>query len=177
MIDDGVFRNWWADLCERFRMTGEDAPSQRQMKRYYRYLSARMDTDDFEAAAEAVWAEREFFPRPADFVEAARGDAESAAMDAWERVLEMAKNWRSAAPAEELGRAGRKALAQVGGIKKLALSDRSDLDFRRRDFLDAYRAALASTAGADTDRLPPMSDEGQSLLREATAGTRLEVSD
>lgn len=168
MIDEGVFKNEWADLCERFRLTGEDEPSQRQMKRYYSYLSERMDTDSFREASEAVWARREFFPKPTDFVEAVQGDAEERAHEVWDAVLEMASDWRNARPSEVLDEAGQKALRQVGGVKKLALMDKADLDFRRKDFIAAYR--VTSSRSEATGDLVPMTDDGEQLVEDAMAG-------
>ena len=66
MISHEVFMACWPRLCVRWgRTVGRE-----EAALYYRFLSARMDTEEFEIAAEMLWATREFFPKPADFVAA-----------------------------------------------------------------------------------------------------------
>lgn len=167
-INRDLFTSWIEELDDHF--PGERSP--RIIAVYWRALSDRMDTDAFEAACVRILGEREYFPPWKAFVEAVRGDSEEGAMEAWDRVLEMAKDWRNAKPSEELSEAGQKALRQVGGVKKLALMDRNDLDFRRNDFMSAYKAAAASVERT-REELPPMSEEGQEAIQAAGADLNL----
>lgn len=166
-IDRDVFTEWMGELDDHF--PGDR--SERIIAVYWRALSGRMDTEAFETACVRILGERDYFPPWKAFVEAVRGDAEEGAIEAWDRVLEMAKDWRNAKPSEVLSEAGQKALRQVGGVKKLALMDREDLDFRRNDFIGAYRAAAASVE-RQRDELPPMSDEGREVIDRAGAGMK-----
>ena len=65
MMDVEVFVDVWDRLCRRF---GRDMDREEAMA-YMDYLEAMgMGTEDFVAAARVVWARREFFPRPVDFI-------------------------------------------------------------------------------------------------------------
>lgn len=172
MIDDGVFRNWWADLCERFRMTGEDEPSQRQLKRYYRYLSERMDTDTFERAAEVVWAEREFFPKPSDFMDAAE-TPEGAALEQWELCHQIMQDSRRAHELlERMDAEGQRVVRMMGGVRQLTRTQLDEVQWRRKEFMRLYGTA---SVAAGREQIPPMSDDGKRIVEDAMAG-RLEGS-
>lgn len=163
MIDLQVFRTEWALLCERFRMTGGQEPSQLMMRRYYEYLSPRMDTEVFVAAARQVYAEREFFPRPVDFVEAA-GPGEDRGAVEWEKVSKLLRN--SGSPLDSLDEPARRAVRAMGGLFRIG-ERASELHFRRREFLEHY-AAYADPGNVPA--LPPVSEEGRRLIRQAMSG-------
>lgn len=64
MIDRNVFTKHWKSLCQRFnRQAVTD-----EAVEYRNYLDPIMDTKEFEKASRHLWATREFFPRPADFL-------------------------------------------------------------------------------------------------------------
>lgn len=169
MIDQGVFKNEWALLCERFRMTSEKAPSQPQMKRYYRYLSERMDTETFQRAAEIVWAQREFFPRPVDFVEAVDAGDEVRALEQWKFCQRLMSGDRSAL--EEMDEQGRQVVDLMGGISELRRTKIDETKWRRREFLKLYRTATEGDPGARS--IEPMTAEGRKTLEAATEDTDL----
>lgn len=62
------FTNVWTPLCRRF---GKDLGQTDEAALYLEYLNARLSEEQIRGAARALWATREFFPRPADFVLAA----------------------------------------------------------------------------------------------------------
>jgi hypothetical protein len=77
MIDEAMFYAEWEALAGRFGK-GADAT---QAAAFYDFLTDRMDTEDFVAAARTLWANARWFPRPVDFL------LVSTAAD-WEGVLE-----------------------------------------------------------------------------------------
>jgi len=164
-IDRGVFVEWMEELDAHF--PGDR--SERVVAVYWAQLSEQMSTRDFEQACVEMLGSREYFPPWREFVKAIEGDDASAAMAAWERVLEMASDWRRARPSAQLDEAGQSALRQVGGVRKLAMMDRGDLDFRRKDFLAAYR----TTPTDEPDSLPPMTEQGREQLRAAGPDVKL----
>lgn len=164
-IDRNVFVEWMGELDDHF--PGER--SERVVAVYWKALSERMGTAAFERACIEILGSREYFPPWRAFLEAVDGDSESEAMAAWERVMEMAKDWRRADPNEELDEAGQRALRQVGGIRRLAMADASELPFRRKDFLAAYQAGPSR----ERDELPPMTEQGREQLAAAAEGTGL----
>ena len=74
MIEGNVYAERWRVLANRFNrdLDPEEA------NRYYRYLSPRLDTAQFVAASEHLWAESARFPKPKDFVDAAPASATKA---------------------------------------------------------------------------------------------------
>jgi len=164
-IDRGVFVEWMEELDAHF--PGDR--SERVVAVYWAQLSEQMSTQDFEQACVEMLGSREYFPPWREFVTAVEGDDYSAAMEAWERVLEMASDWRRACPSEQLNEAGQRALRQVGGIRKLAMMNREDIDFRRKDFLAAYRISPTD----EPDSLPPMTEQGREQLRAAGPEVKL----
>lgn len=131
MIDPGVFKNEWAMLCERFRMTGDREPSQPMVRRYFEYLNARMDTEAFVEAATRVYAEAEFFPKPADFLPS-KGNR--AALQ-WEQVHGMLSN--SAQSLDALDPVAKRCVRSMGGLFQIG-SDIKALDFKRKAFTELY---------------------------------------
>jgi hypothetical protein len=134
MIDQNVFAEVWGRLCRRFRRDLDATEG----ADYLAYLNkAGMGTEDFLAQAEAVWATREFFPRPADFLE---GEA----LAGWRALLKLSEmprgdpdwwNWRDDVPK----RAWR-AMSVVGGYQTIASA--KNIVALRRAYLDAFAGVL-----------------------------------
>lgn len=143
MIDRGVFGQAWKRLEDRW---GKQA--QGMARDYLAFLSPLMDSDEFVAAATAVWATREFFPRPADFLivqrDGAYRDAVSVSMEAKEarRMGVSATNWPDRYRA--LSKFARFAIEAVGGVHIIAL----DPAKVRRDWFLAYEEAVCTVAMA-----------------------------
>lgn len=137
MIDPNVFAEAWERICRRFRQTSDP-----QMGAdYLAYLNnAGLTTEAFLAQTEAVWAVREFFPRPADFLagEAATG---------WTAILEFARRWSvhlSADDARALVGAipprAKAALDSLGGVD--VVRGAKDTPRIRREFFDAFESVV-----------------------------------
>lgn len=165
MIDAEVFASVWEKLCRRF--------NNREINReesldYLAYLNASgLTTEAFVSAAEAAWATREFFPRPADFLA-----AES--LTGWRALRELAGCGQYepdkilAARAKVPARAW-KAIQAVGGTDMIR--DARDLSYVRREFLHAYEAQVQEEA-LGLDRRPL--EEGQTSRHLRTTGGKPE---
>lgn len=77
-----VFAAAFNRLRRRFNL----GPDDEQAGDYYRYLSGVLTLEETLAAMQALWATREFFPRPADFV-LAFAPAE------WRKVQDCMERW------------------------------------------------------------------------------------
>lgn len=156
MIDPDVFAKVWDRLCRRFNRKHDPL----ELADYLDYLDGSgLSTEEFVAAADAAWATREFFPRPADFLagEGIRG---------WKALLELCEisphaeydddgedrnararlNARKAIPA----RAWR-AIQAIGGTDMIR--NARDLSYVRREYLNAYEAQVQEDAMGSA-RLP-----------------------
>lgn len=154
MIDKEVFVSEIRALERRF---GHDLHED-EVTRYHDYLSERMSTDQFRDACRAVWATREFFPRPADFVEVTAGRE-------WRTVIEAigAHN-----PPHDSGwiilhdRASERSVEAVralGGLPSLVTVYDRDPIRARKVWMEAYKTAVVEDA---MDALPS-GDRGPSL--------------
>lgn len=147
MIDRDVFAEVWARLCRRFGRKVEPA----EISDYLAYLDVcGLTTEAFVAAAEAAWATREFFPRPADFL-AGESLTGWRALQALAGVGQYEPDKIKAARAAVPMRAWR-AIQSIGGVD--AIREARDIGYVRRDFLNAYEAAVQEEAlGLDRRKL------------------------
>lgn len=162
MIDRSVFRDEWAMLCERFRLTGQREPSSVMRQRYLEYLSPRLDTEQFRAAARVVYAEREFFPRPIDFVDAAGLSTETEALEQWDlcrRVMDGSAEAEAAMTDE-----GLSVLRLMGGARTLRMTALEDVQWRRKEFLQLYGTAAEA---ARAEALPNVTPESRAAIGAA----------
>ena len=167
----GDWTDLWTLICHRYGRTPHPDLGARYLDQLER---AGLTDEEIRAGVDRVlWDDEGIygFPSPRKIADAASGtgrrDVTREAMDAWARVLDMASDWRGARPEVVLDESGQRALRQVGGIRKLALMDTRELDFRRKDFLEAYEAGHTS---AGTRALAPMTDAGRRLIEEAMNG-------
>lgn len=133
-IDEKAFKDGWALLCDRFNRE----PSKPVMAAYYQTLSAKLTTEEFRIACQVVFEQREFFPRPADFLEAVRPDPKAEAMEQWEEVQKLMRGnggW-------ELTDEGQRVVRLLGGETHLKQTTRDQTPFVRREFLQLYGDAL-----------------------------------
>jgi hypothetical protein len=139
MIDQDVFAEVWGRLCRRFNREVDLA----EADDYLAYLDAcKLTTEEFVAAADAAWATREFFPRPADFLagEGLRGwTALRAVAETSQYEHEKIREARDKVPP----RAWR-AVQAIGGVT--AIRDARDLSYIRREYLQAYEAQVQEEA-------------------------------
>jgi acetoin utilization deacetylase AcuC-like enzyme len=137
-ISKDLFLEVWTGLETRF---GKQA--QGSAANYMSYLSPLMGDEEFRAAARAVWASREFFPRPNDFLLIRQGQD-------WEKVQEAAKlagkkeDW--GAIFRSMTESGQRAIKALGGIFVIEERMQRTPDRIRRDFQDAYDVAVSGLA-------------------------------
>lgn len=145
MIERSEFIQTWESLCKRF---GRDVDGD-EAKLYRTYLEGvGMETNEFLNAAGALWATREFFPRPADFLLVGAEATWVAVQEALRHAApgtswHMDENERQ--PRTKLKEAGARALAVVeslGGLYPFAEEWTKSPLRARRAFLDAYELRI-----------------------------------
>lgn len=167
MIDRTAFAGAWKRLCRRFNRPVEAD----ELAEWYAYLSPRLETEEFLAAAQKLWASREFFPRPDDFLKAVRPSQEAEAASQWELCLQVMAGERGVL--ERMTPAGQKTVALLGGPRALGQTPVDEVHFRRREFLERYPNALESSRREGRVTLGPWSNEDSKRLREAVPNLRL----
>lgn len=141
MLDQSVFAKAWAMLKERFGAT----LSEEQTKAYFRYLSDRIETEEFREAAAMIWATNRFFPRPVDFL-----------------VIGASKEWGKLQTAldgfnpphqtnqeaiQALGPLTRKLVSDLGGFPSLKAALQKDPIRLRDQFSRNYEHAATVESG------------------------------
>ncbi len=151
MIDRDVFKAQWNLILGRFGREW-DAP---QAAAYFGFLSDQMETEEFKAAAAALWATATFFPKPSEFLMI------GAARD-WPLVLKAidtchAPDWSWAEHFRALSPRGRAACIRLGGIPamKEQLAARGDVTRLKTDFDKSFEQETAATAAALAISAPP----------------------
>lgn len=158
MIDQAAFKIEWRIICERFSRD----PSTALEARYYQSLSPLMSTAEFRLAARQVLHECEFFPPPARFVEAVRGDPELAAMDAWDVCQSVMCGSRSA---DTLDTITGKVVQLMGGEMMLRRTKLTDVAFRRKEFMRLYRLVADGHMRQEAqEALAPWTEEGREIM-------------
>lgn len=132
MIDAETFAEEWSVLEDRFGEEYSDAVQ----RRYFEYLTERMETEEFVEASRELFATRRFFPSPADFTEVAGPSEEARAYEQWRKVLREVES-RDRTDLEE---AAREAIRVLGGMRAIRNAVRSEIPFLRKEFLEVYRA-------------------------------------
>lgn len=93
------------------------------LSRYHEYLSERMDTDEFLAAVDNIWATNRFFPRPADFLTIQIEDAwrrlKEAASIGIKRHANMTADGEPVRWTDPLTPRGIQAIRDLGGIESV----------------------------------------------------------
>jgi hypothetical protein len=161
MIDEKVFRDSWALLCDRF---GREQ-SKPLMLAYYRAISPQLTTDQFKAACQRIFVEREFFPRPADFLADARPDPKAEALEQWEQVQALMKG----EPAN-LSPEAKRVVNMLGGERKLRMTDLDAIQYVRRDFMELYDDAVEVARREAGGRILP-TPEGNAITQALMDGT------
>ena len=167
MIDKQAFAEEWRRMCKRFNreLDPEEAND------FYRYLSPQMDTETFQEASQRLWAAREFFPRPDDWVEASRVSCEALAASEWELC-----QWVMRGDLKALARmsdTGRRTIRLMGGVDALRNSKVDEAHYRRAEFLRLYPTADEVERRESGTALPAWTEEGARKLKEALPKLRL----
>jgi hypothetical protein len=162
MIEQQTFSRAWKRLCTRFGRT-VDAD---EAADFHEYLSARMSTPEFLAAAQSLWATAKWFPRPADFVLVdASGE--------WRRVLEAVSRYSPpdaawVKPWDALSERAQAACRQLGGLSAMrAIYERDVLRLKA-----AWETEYERLVGQEAIALPPGE---QPRARPAAGAARREL--
>jgi hypothetical protein len=131
MLDQAIFKSAWAILCERFDRQRSDT----LMMAYYKVLAPQLSTSQFQAACARIFVDREFFPRPADFLAEVRPDPKADALEQWVQVHELMRGFGDR---HALDPAATRAVAMLGGMSKLRNTPLDSVQWVRRDFLQLY---------------------------------------
>lgn len=143
MIDPEAFHELWSRLCRRFSRKVDNE----EMADYLAYLEAvGLDTEQVTRAIEAVWATREFFPRPADFL---AGEASGG----WTAIRAFASKWTPYLSSDDarlllaaIPPRALKAMQSLGGID--VVKEAKDYARMRREYFDAFdRVLIEESAG------------------------------
>lgn len=134
-IDRSVFTREFTLLLERF---GKD-PHPLMTARYFEWLDARLNTQQFEQAARTIFAEDTYWPAPIRFLHAAKGDPAQLARQEWDALLQAAAKGELA----PLSEAGKAALRALGGWARVAYANEGALPSLRKAFLESYTGQTA----------------------------------
>jgi hypothetical protein len=129
MLDQAIFKSAWAILCERFDRQRSDT----LMMAYYKVLAPQLSTSQFQAACARIFVDREFFPRPADFLAEVRPDPRLAATTQWEAVQELMRGETA-----DLDPTAKRVVRALGGTAKLRNTSLDAVQYVRRDFMALY---------------------------------------
>lgn len=140
-----VFAREWALLIDRFNRR-DSAP---MMERYYAYLDEHLTTDEFAAAAEAIYSEDTYWPSPKRFVEVVHGSTNDLATAAWDVLLDAARRGNPYDP--RLDAKTRAVMHALGGWNAVAYAAEDRLPFLQREFVKRYVAKPPESGAA---RLP-----------------------
>lgn len=139
MIEQSVFKDWWELLCERFNRQ----PSRVLSAAYYKSLSPRLTTEQFQAAARRIFDGAEFFPKPDDFLERAEMSTEAVALSQWDVVHDLMRGFDVH---DRLTEESRRIVRMLGGESQLRMTPLDRVGLIRRDFLAMYGDAVEIAA-------------------------------
>ena len=159
MVNKRRFSEEWKRLCKRFNNRELDTE---EANDYFEWLSERMDTDRFLEAARHLWATREFFPRPVDFVEAIRPSVEAESLEQWELCEGVMAGSKEAFV--RMSPAGKRTVGLLGGPDRLRNTKLDQVPFVRRDFLKLFGDAEEIYRRETEPTALPVSDEAKELL-------------
>lgn len=162
VIDQNVFKQAWALLSERFGREQSDI----LMKAYYDDLSPDMDTESFRRAVRHVFRNREFFPRPIDFIDAVRPDVEAEALGQWELAPAAVHDANARG---RLTKEARRVIDLIGGFDVFRQTPPDGMSYVRREFMQLYGKAVEIARREAGERIPP-SPEAKRMTEAAMKG-------
>lgn len=158
MIEKDRFNRVWKHLCQRFNRD----PNPSEAVLYLQWLSPQMNTEAFEEAARHLWATREFFPRPIDFLEAARPSIEAEAQDQWKLCDRVMSGDREALA--RMSPAGQKTVMLMGGPAALRNTQLDEVHFRRQEFMRLFADAEEIHRRESQHQIGPGPEEARQLV-------------
>jgi hypothetical protein len=150
-INKDRFSYWLAAIGDR--MTPPKVLTPPTIAEYYKLLSPRMTTPEFEVMAAKLFAETTYFPRPADFLPPQAPNLAGAAV--YEKLRELAEKsprgsyWRRETIEARLNYPAAVAFSAVGGNDRFRSTEAADEHWLRRDFIAAYAEAEQYDAHAE----------------------------
>lgn len=134
MIDQGIFRNEWAILEDRFNRKF----SRPVQARFFQILNERMNTEAFRFACQVAFAECEFFPTPEQL--AAFSATEELGLDQWELCLRIMEGEPEIF--DRMTESGKRTVKALGGYEHLRNTRLESIPFVRKEFLAIYAERL-----------------------------------
>jgi hypothetical protein len=155
-ISKALFMKVWEAMEKRF---GEQPPG--SAGDYLSFLDLLLTDEEFTEAGRAVWATREFFPRPADFLMVRQGRDWALVQEAAE-LARRKKDWGELF--QSMSSAGQMSIKALGGIFVVDERMQRNPGLTRSDFGTQYEVAI--TTLASEGQLQP----GSILKRIAESG-------
>jgi hypothetical protein len=141
-----------AQLC----MTFSQKPTTAQTDAYYMALED-LDIDAVLGAMQEAARQCEFFPRPVHLRRlAGEQPVAELAADAWEETLRLARDSANARHNDEIA---EEVVRNLGGWRKLGMTDTERMDYIRKQFTDLYETKARRGDG-------PALQAGNRLLRD-----------
>ena len=173
MIEQRVFLDTWKALCRRF---GRSRDNEEALE-HHAYLSGAMTTSEFVKSARHVWATREFFPRPADFLIVAGGLEWAELIRIRAKDAAQTRPWANAYE-QALSDRGRAAVKLLGGLDIVVGLYERDPIRARNEFLSAYELHAGQLAREHArigepkpdNQLPPPPAEAGRIVNELVPG-------
>lgn len=145
-VDHKSFSGGLTLLCNHF-----DRQLQPEVVRIWKeYFDKKLTTSQFEAAVTTLLLESRFFPTAKELVEAAKGSDDVIAQGEWEKCLAAAARGESA-NALGLSPQGQFALRSIGGVYQLGLTEESKHDWKRKEFVSAWKSYTPSVSQAQQE--------------------------
>lgn len=136
-IDETVFVRWWAIIHQRFGRSMSDPMTQL----YRAFLDEHLTTEHFEQAAKLIFEGETWWPSPRRFVEVLQGDLKAYAGAQWREVLRIATKGNGEG-FKELPEHTRRAVFDLGGLRKIELMEDRDRAYYERHFTDGLLSIL-----------------------------------
>lgn len=144
MIDDVVFVTEMTILRDRF---GRQNMTAETIARYLDFLSPRMSTAEFQSAAREVFNNDTWWPSPARFLDAVRGDPKAEGAAAWDALVAAASK----------GDAVAVTPAMLASLRRIGVTFRdveTASEFRLGEIGKRFRADFERDSTADRTSLP-----------------------
>lgn len=175
MIDKKKFGYWLAAIGDR--MTPPKVLTPPTIAEYYKLLSPRMSTEEFEVVARKLFSEATYFPKPAEFLPPQAPNLEAAAV--YDKLRALAERatlgsyWRREVIEQKIGYPAAVAFSAVGGNDRFRTTEAADEHWLRRDFVAAYTEAQQYDEHAGEVGKAIAAATGKNYLRDTNRPTSL----
>lgn len=166
MVDFNIFLQRMQVLASFYGRELNDA----HIALYYRTVSERMTTEQFEHACDRVFVEERFFPVPAVLIEKVFG-ASSPAEISWARIVNAVDGGAEA----ELSCRDAFALRSIGGLRHLREISLTDRQWVKKDYLSYWESATSVKSLPPAQVLNPKAMPGRDVFL-LTEDVRLSIT-